>query len=110
MLSGWSGFNPPDPSRLETMTNWYHPETVRFLREAGINVVWVTFSNGFSLGTEKAEQEQLRWYIDDCHRQGIRVMAYESASRSACAIGRRPHRFQKLLLRRHYFGYPAVSR
>ena len=28
MLSGWPGFNPPDPNRLETMTNWYHPETV----------------------------------------------------------------------------------
>ncbi len=78
MLSGWPGFNPPDPNRLETMTNWYQPETVRFLREAGINMVWVTFSNGFSMETEKPQQEQLRRYIDECHRQGIHVMAYES--------------------------------
>lgn len=78
MLSGWPGFNPPDPNRLETMTNWYQPETVRFLREAGINMVWVTFSNGFSIETEKPHQEQLRRYIDECHRQGIHVMAYES--------------------------------
>jgi hypothetical protein len=78
ILSGWPGFNPPDPNRLETMTNWYQPETVRFLREAGINMVWVTFSNGFSLETEKPHQEQVRRYIDECHRQGIHVMAYES--------------------------------
>jgi hypothetical protein len=78
MLSGWPGFNPPDPNRLETMTNWYHPETVRYLREAGINMVWVTFSNGFSNETERPQQEELRRYIDECHRQGIHVMAYES--------------------------------
>jgi hypothetical protein len=78
MLSGWPGFNPPDPNRLETMTNWYQPETVRFLREAGINMVWITFSNGFSIDTEKPHQEQVRRYIDECHRQGIHVMAYES--------------------------------
>ena len=78
MLSGWPGFNPPDPNRLETMTNWYQPETIRFLREAGINLVWVTFSNGFSNETEKPQQEEIRRYIDECHRQGIHVMAYES--------------------------------
>lgn len=78
MLSGWPGFNPPDPNRLETMTNWYRPETVRFLREAGINMIWLTFSNGFSNETEAPHQQQVRRYIDECHRSGIRVMAYES--------------------------------
>ena len=78
MLSGWPGFNPPDPNRLETMTNWYRPETVRFLREAGINMIWVTFSNGFSNEAEAPHQRQVRAYIDECHRSNIRVMAYES--------------------------------
>ncbi len=78
MLSGWPGFNPPDPNLLESMTNWYRPETVRYLREAGINLIWVTFSNGFSIQTEEPQQEELRRYIDECHRQGIHVMAYES--------------------------------
>lgn len=78
MLSGWPGFNPPDPNRVETMTNWYRPETVRFLREAGINMIWITFSNGFSNETEAPHQQQVRRYIDECHRSGIRVMAYES--------------------------------
>ncbi|MFN7996894.1 MAG: hypothetical protein U0Q18_24990 [Bryobacteraceae bacterium] len=78
MLSGWPGFNPPDPNRVDTMTNWYRPDTVRFLREAGINMIWVTFSNGFSNQTEAAHQQQVRKYIDECHRSGIHVMAYES--------------------------------
>ena len=78
MLSGWPGFNPPDPDRLFTMTNWYDPRTTSLLRQAGINMVWVTFSNGFSIPTERAHQEQVRRYIEECHRHGIHVMAYES--------------------------------
>jgi len=78
ILSGWPGFNPPDPGRLETMTNWYQLETVHLLREAGINMIWVTFSNGFSIETEKRQRDLLRRYIDECHQQGIHVMAYES--------------------------------
>jgi hypothetical protein len=77
-LSGWPGFNPPIPDYVYTMTNWYDPRTVALLREASFNVVWVTFSNGFSIPTERAHQEQVRRYIDECHRQGIHVMAYES--------------------------------
>jgi hypothetical protein len=78
MLSGWPGFNPPDPDRLFAMTNWYDTRTVALLRQAGINMVWVTFSNGFSIPTERAHQQQVRRYIEECHRQGIHVMAYES--------------------------------
>jgi hypothetical protein len=78
MLSGWPGFNPPDPDRLFAMTNWYDTRTISLLRQAGINMVWVTFSNGFSIQTEQAHQEQVRRYIEECHRQGIHVMAYES--------------------------------
>ena len=78
LLSGWPGFNPPIPDYLRTMTNWYEPPTVRFLRDAGINMAWVTFSNGFSLQSERSHQEQVRRYIAECHRQGIHVMAYES--------------------------------
>ena len=77
-LSGWPGFNPPIPDYLYVMTNWYDPRTVALLREASFNVVWVTFSNGFSIPTERSQQEQLRRYIEECHRQGIHVMAYES--------------------------------
>jgi len=78
ILSGWPHFSPPDPNFIESMMNWYQPETIRLLREAGINLIWVTFSCGFSIETEKPQQEQLRAYIDACHRQGIHVMDYES--------------------------------
>ena len=79
-LSGWPGFNPPIPDYLYVMTNWYDPSTVALLREASYNVVWVTFSNGFSIPTEHSHQEQLRRFIDECHRQGIHVFAYESVA------------------------------
>jgi hypothetical protein len=78
ILSGWPAFNPPDPNHLETMTNWYQPETIPLLREARFNLIWVTFSAGFSIESEEPQQEQLRRYIDECHWQGIHVMAYES--------------------------------
>ena len=77
-LSGWPGFNPPIPDYAYTMTNWYDLRTVDLLREASFSVIWVTFSNGFSIPTERPHQEQVRRYIDECHRQGIHVMAYES--------------------------------
>ena len=78
MLSGWPGFNPPIPDNVYTMSNWYDPQTIHLLRDAAVNMVWVTFSNGFSNSTEHNHQEQLRRYIAECHRQGIHVMAYES--------------------------------
>jgi len=79
-LSGWAGFNPPNPDRLYVMTNWYDPSTVALLCEADFNTVWVTFSNGFSIPTEAAQREILRRYIQECHRQGIHVFAYQSVA------------------------------
>ncbi|MEK7404549.1 MAG: hypothetical protein AAB225_05530 [Acidobacteriota bacterium] len=77
-LSGWPGFNPPNPDYLHSMSTWYELGTIRLLREAAINTIWVTFSNGFSNETERAQQEELRVYIAECRRQGIHVFAYES--------------------------------
>ena len=78
MLSGWPGFCPPEPDLIYTMANWYDPATIRFAKAAGLNVLWVTFSVGFSNETERDHQEQMRRYIHECHRQGIHVVAYES--------------------------------
>jgi hypothetical protein len=77
-LSGWPGLNPPDPNLLYTMTNWYDSKTISLLKEAHINLIWVTLSVGFSNRTEEAHQAEVRRYIQECHRQGIHVMAYES--------------------------------
>jgi hypothetical protein len=79
-LSGWPGFNPPTPDNVYVMTNWYDPRTVTLLREASFNAIWVTFSNGFSIPTERFQREQLTRYIAECHRQGIHVFAYESVA------------------------------
>lgn len=80
VLSGWSDFSPVNPNYLDTMVRWYDPRTISFLREAHINLIWVTFSNGFSNETEKPQQEVLRTYIAECHKQGIRTVAYESVT------------------------------
>jgi hypothetical protein len=80
ILSGWPNFWPPDPNVLYATDNWYNPRTIQLLRDAGVNMIWVTFSNGFSNQTERLNQEELRRYIAECHRQGIQVMAYESIS------------------------------
>src|SRR5690348_15199301 len=37
-LSGWPGYWPPNPDIFYATTNWYNPSTVRFLRDAGVNV------------------------------------------------------------------------
>lgn len=79
-LSGWEGLNPPHPDLLYTMTNWYDLATVRLLKEARINLIWITLSVGFSNETEAAHREGVRRYIAECHRQGIRVMAYQSVA------------------------------
>ena len=78
ILSGYPGFNPPIPDYIYALANWYDPRTVSLLREANVNLIWVTFSNGFSDQTERPQQELARRYIEECHRQGIHVMAYES--------------------------------
>ncbi len=79
-MSGWPGFNPSIPDYLYVMTNWYDPQTVALLHEASFNTVWVTFSVGFSIPTEHRQRDILRRYIDECHRQGIRVVAYQSVA------------------------------
>jgi len=78
MLSGWPGFNPPIPDYVDTMTNWYGPRSLELLRQAGVNTIFVTFSAGFSIPAERGNQEQLRGFIAACHREGIRVLAYQS--------------------------------
>jgi len=88
MLSSYPGFNPPIPDYVYALTNWLDPRTVSLLREANVNLIWVTFSNGFSEQTERPQQELARRYIEECHRQGIHVMAYESISQSPICFGR----------------------
>jgi hypothetical protein len=57
-LSGW--YYMPHPQSIEFTTNWYADgRGIELLLAAGINCIWVTFSNGFSLATELPQQRQL---------------------------------------------------
>ena len=65
----------PDSGRLILILLRYdqlvRPANDPYLRQAGINMIWVTLSNGFSNQTEKLHQEDVGRYIGECHRQGI---------------------------------------
>jgi hypothetical protein len=50
------------------------------LKQAEFNWIWVTWSNGWSLQSEKDNRENLKSVIARCHENGIHVSAYLSAS------------------------------
>ncbi len=77
ILSGW--YYLREPRALEATVNWYRGSaSLELLCAAGINWIWVTFSNGFSLETERPEQERIAEFARRCHDFGIRVTAYAS--------------------------------
>lgn len=75
-LSGWPSWREPD--QLLAVANWYEPRNVELVELAHLNWIWVTFSNGFSLESERPHQERLRQFIAACRRRGIHVTAYMS--------------------------------
>jgi hypothetical protein len=80
-LTEWPYYTSTDEQRvMEAVRNWYDLRTIEFLKAGHFNWVWVTWSNGFSLQTERPQWEQLRKYIDECHKNGIKVTAYDSIS------------------------------
>jgi len=50
------------------------------LKQAEFNWIWVTWSNGWSLKDEDENRENLKKVIACCHKNGIHVSAYVSAS------------------------------
>jgi len=76
LLSGWPHWREPDQALA--VARWYDPRNVELVERAELNWIWVTFSNGFSLESERPHHEQLRAFIAACHRRGIHVTAYMS--------------------------------
>ncbi len=52
------------------------PESVRRLKELGVNLAIVNFHKGFGLKTEATDIEATRVFIQLAHRQGIKVGGY----------------------------------
>jgi hypothetical protein len=78
-LSGWPFFTDSDERGVMAATrDWYDPRSIRFLQTAHINWAWVTWSVGFAQQTEEKQWEQVRRYIAECHKNGIRAAAYFS--------------------------------
>jgi hypothetical protein len=50
------------------------------LKQAEFNWIWITWSNGWSLKDEEENRENLKRVIVQCHKNGIHVSAYLSAS------------------------------
>ena len=75
-LSGWPSWREPD--QLMAVANWYELRNVELVELGHLNWIWVTFSTGFSLESERPHQEQLKQFIAACHRHGIHVTAYLS--------------------------------
>ena len=74
VLSNWKYLY--DPKAMEATARWYDDSrSLDLLLSANINMVWVTFSNGFSMSTERPFQEKLAVFVKRCHGFGIRVLA-----------------------------------
>lgn len=76
-LSGWAYIN--EPNATMATTNWYKDSrTIELLLSGGINTAWLTFSCGFSEVGEEPDRQDLREYVKNCHKYGIRAIAYMS--------------------------------
>ena len=75
-LSGWESIRQPDA--ILPCANFYGKHTIRMLREAHLNWIWVTWSVGFSHASESVQRQILREFIPKCRAAGIQVTAYIS--------------------------------
>jgi len=63
----------------ESIRNWYAPSTIDYLKRAGVDWVWLTWSVGLDSREEGKVSSQVREYIHRCRLQRIRVMGIVSA-------------------------------
>ena len=73
-LSGWEYIS--SPRAIHACSEFYNDETIHLLKVANFNWISVTWSVGFSLKEESAQQKMLKDFIIKCHEQGIKVSAY----------------------------------
>lgn len=81
VLSDWGYIG--DPVALEIQRNLYTKYSTQIidrLKEARINWVSLTWSNGFSIEKEAGQRDECGKFIEKCHANGIKVSAYLSMS------------------------------
>lgn len=78
----WWGkkFNAEDRAVLAHIYDSEFEQMLGLLKDAEFDWIWVTWSNGWSFREEEQNRENLRKIIDLCHKNGIHVSAYMSAS------------------------------
>jgi hypothetical protein len=75
-----SAFTPDEKDALANVYGRHFPRVLALLKEAHVNWIWVTWSNGWTFAQEAENRAQLAHVIAECHRNGIHVTAYMSAS------------------------------
>lgn len=77
-VSGWPGYDRDGTPHLVALRDWYRPLTLDLALRAGYDVLWVTWSVGFSLEHERPHQRIVEAFIRACHARGVRAIAYLS--------------------------------
>lgn len=65
-----------NPAAVHQCCNGYTPETVKRLNREGVNVVFVSWSVGFSMEAEKVQRDLLLPFVKECRHQDIKVIPY----------------------------------
>lgn len=78
----WWGkeFTEQEKDILAHVYDRHFDRMLALLKQARFNWIWVTWSNGWSIEEEAENREDLKRVIERCHKEGIRVTAYMSAS------------------------------
>jgi hypothetical protein len=75
-----TGEAPAAETKLaEAIRKWYAPSTIDYLKQAGFDWVWLTWSVGLDSREEEKESSQVREYIRRCRQQRIRALGVVSA-------------------------------
>lgn len=74
------GWKDEEYNVLENIYLFYADNIIKKLKMGGINVIWVTWSNGWSLEYEAGQRDNIKTFVDKCHQNNIKVLAYVCSS------------------------------
>lgn len=74
------GFSAEEREILWHVYDRHGEDMIRYIKQAHIDWIWITWSNGFSLKEESENRALCKHFIDLCHKGNIKVTAYLSLS------------------------------